>query len=156
MTTRVCDLHHSGKERRARAGCVWRAAAGQDLSAPRSVHWPKHPSAQSDTSPNSTGLGSFRRLARGGCTSRWVATSVAQGILGNQHRMGAFSLSAFTVEWHREAGTLPSGMLHVALVIDRAGVLNAASTELSSGERWQEPETVGNTGLVPGSAVAAF
>jgi hypothetical protein len=39
-------------------------------------------------------------------------------------------------------------------MIDRGGVLNAASLELRKG--WQGPDTIGNTSLAPGAPILAF
>src|SRR5579864_5112156 len=44
-------------------------------------------------------------------------------------------------------------MLQVALIVDRNGMLNAASLDSSAGTTWEGPDTVGNARLVPGSRV---
>jgi hypothetical protein len=51
----------------------------------------------------------------------------------------------------RESATLFS-----ALMVDRNGMLNAASLDLSAGTGWQGPECIGNGSLVPGSPVTVL
>jgi hypothetical protein len=43
--------------------------------------------------------------------------------------------------------------IYTALTVDRNGVLNIASLDVSSGEGWQGLDTVGSASLEPGSAV---
>jgi hypothetical protein len=47
-------------------------------------------------------------------------------------------------------------MLHVALSVDRTGLLNAWTLDSGAGAVWQGPSTVGDSFLVPGSPVAIF
>lgn len=47
-------------------------------------------------------------------------------------------------------------MLHVALSVDRNGLLNACSLNPDAGFTWTGPDVVGTACLVPGSPVAVF
>jgi hypothetical protein len=50
----------------------------------------------------------------------------------------------------------PSATTHLALMIDRTGVLNTFSLDSSSTSGWQGPITVGNATLVPGAPITVF
>ena len=49
-----------------------------------------------------------------------------------------------------------SNSIFTALMVDRNGVLNTASLDVSTGNGWQGPDTVGNASLMPGTVVAIF
>jgi hypothetical protein len=57
---------------------------------------------------------------------------------------------------HAGTGGIDVMLLRLALMVDRDGMLNAASLDLSAGGGWQGPDAIGNASLVPGSPVTVF
>jgi hypothetical protein len=57
---------------------------------------------------------------------------------------------------HAGSGGIDVILLRHALMVDRDGMLNAASLDLSAGGGWQGPDAVGNASLVPGSPITVF
>ena len=49
-----------------------------------------------------------------------------------------------------------SPTVFTALMVDRNGILNAATLDLATNDGWQGPDTIGNLTLVPGSPVTPF
>src|ERR1039457_5338971 len=57
---------------------------------------------------------------------------------------------------HGGSGGIDIMLLRLALMVDRGGMLNVASLDLSAGGGWQGPDAVGNASLVPGSPITVF